>query len=79
MTQLSQESVEEIKQHFAFFDRDDNGFIDIKEFIELLKAISPGATEEQAVNGFEVVDNNRDGLIEFREFLSWWRTIWYEF
>jgi len=79
MKPLSQESVAEIKQHFEFFDRDGNGYIDIKEFIELIKAISPKATDDQAVDGFELVDNNQDGLIEFREFLTWWRTVWYEF
>ena len=79
MQQLSHESIEDIRQHFKFFDRDGNGFIDVKEFIELINAISPEATEAQAVTGFELVDENGDGLIEFDEFLGWWQTIWYEF
>lgn len=79
MQQLSHDSTEEVRKNFAFFDRDGNGFIDIKEFIELIKTISPEATEAQAVTGFELVDENKDGLIEFEEFLAWWQTVWYEF
>ncbi len=79
MQQLSQESVEEIRQHFNFFDRDGNGFIEVKEFIALLKEISPKTTTSQAITGFELVDENNDGLIEFEEFMEWWQTVWYEF
>ncbi len=79
MTNLSQESIDEVRENFAFFDQDGNGFIDIKEFIKLLKTISPNATEEQAVNGFEFIDENGDGLIELEEFVGWWQSVWYEF
>ncbi|MFK8029728.1 MAG: EF-hand domain-containing protein [Gammaproteobacteria bacterium] len=79
MQQLSPEKIEETRQNFSFFDRDGNGFIDVKEFIELIKTISPETTEAQAINGFELVDENTDGLIEFDEFLEWWQTVWYEF
>lgn len=79
MQELSQEKIEEVRQNFNFFDRDSNGFIEVKEFIELLKTISPATTEAQAVSGFELVDENNDGLIEFDEFLTWWQTVWYEF
>lgn len=79
MNKLSHESVAEIREHFAFFDQDNNGFIDIKEFIKLLKTISPSSTDEQAVNGFELIDENEDGLIELNEFVDWWQLVWYEF
>lgn len=79
MQQLSHESIQEIREHFRFFDRDGNGFIDVKEFMELLKVISPNTTDNQAISGFELVDENNDGLIEFEEFLEWWQTVWYEF
>ena len=79
MTTLSHESIQEIRQHFEFFDQDGNGYIDIKEFIKLLKTISPKTTSDQGVNGFEVVDTNNDGLIEIEEFIEWWQTVWYEF
>ncbi len=65
MQQLSKESIEEIRENFSFCDRDGNGFIDIKEFMELLKVISPKTSDEQALTGFELVDENNDGLIEF--------------
>ena len=79
MQQLNHESIKQVREHFSFFDRDGNGFIDVKEFIELLKEISPKTSDEQAITGFELVDENNDGLIEFEEFLGWWQTVWYEF
>ena len=79
MKTLSQESVEEIRVHFEFFDENNNGYLDVKEFIKLLKTITPAITTEQGVNGFEYVDTNKDGLIEFDEFITWWRTNWTEF
>ena len=79
MQNLSHESIEEIRENFKFFDRDNNGYIDVKEFIKLLKIISPSTSTEQSVNGFELVDENNDGLIEFEEFIEWWQSVWYEF
>ena len=79
MQQLSHESIQEIREHFSFFDRDGNGSIDVEEFTELLKVISPDTSEAQAITGFELVDENNDSLIEFEEFLGWWQTVWYEF
>lgn len=79
MQQLSHESIEEIREHFSFFDRDGNGSIDVEEFIKLLREISPKTTYSQAISGFELVDENGDGSIAFEEFLAWWQTVWYEF
>lgn len=79
MKPLSEESLAEVKENFNFFDRDANGEIDVEEFEELLKVLSPTATEEQAKRGFELIDENNDGHIDFEEFLEWWQTCWWEF
>lgn len=79
MKPLSRESVDEIREHFAFTDTDGNGRIDFKEFARLLKVLSPNSTTEQAAEGFSMIDENSDGHIDFEEFLAWWKTVWWEF
>ncbi|XOV78164.1 MAG: EF-hand domain-containing protein [Aestuariibacter sp.] len=76
---LTSEKVAEIKKEFDFFDNDKNGEIDLGEFWELLKILSPKATEEQATEGFGIIDENSDGSIDFDEFLSWWQNNWWEY
>lgn len=76
---LSAEKLAEIKENFSFFDRDDNNEIDVEEFTQLLKVISPQATKEQAEAGFAIVDENDDGHIDFDEFIEWWQTCWWEY
>ena len=79
MTTLSSETIEQIKDNFEYFDRDENGQIDSDEFLELLKTISPQSTPEQALKGFSIIDENGDGQVDFTEFLAWWQTTWWEF
>ena len=76
---LPQQKLEEIKDNFKFFDRDDNNEIDLGEFTQLLKVISPSTTLEQAETGFSMVDENNDGHIDFDEFIEWWQTCWWEY
>ena len=77
--QISQEKLAEIKENFDFFDRDNNGEIDLDEFTKLLKIISPSSTVDQAASGFSIVDENDDGHIDFDEFIEWWQTCWWEY
>jgi Ca2+-binding EF-hand superfamily protein len=76
---LPKERVEEIRKHFDFFDRDHNGEIDLEEFTELLRVLSPKATHEQAEKGFNLIDENTDGHIDFEEFMRWWESCWWEY
>jgi len=77
--QISAEQLVEIEENFAFFDRDSNNKIDLGEFTKLLRVISPTATLAQAQKGFELIDENKDGHIDFDEFLGWWETCWWEY
>jgi hypothetical protein len=38
----------------------------------LLDALGAGFSEEEALIGFDTVDTNVNGKIEFREFMKWW-------
>jgi len=77
--QISDTQLAEIKENFSFFDRDNNGEIDVEEFTQLLKVISPTSTKEQAESGFAIVDENNDGHIDFEEFIEWWQSCWWEY
>ncbi|MCO7226010.1 EF-hand domain-containing protein [Pleionea sp. CnH1-48] len=76
---LNEDKLKEVKDNFNFFDRDGNGEIDLKEFTELLKVLSPQSNEEQAEKGFSLIDSNGDGHIDFEEFIGWWNTCWWEY
>lgn len=76
---LTQEQVDKIKEDFMFFDNDKNGRIDEEEFFELLKVLSPKVKEHQAAEGFKLIDENDDGVIDFNEFLTWWQNSWWEY
>ena len=79
MKALNDKQIKAIKEHFNFFDRDNNGAIDVEEFAELLTVLSPESTQEQAQKGFSLIDTDGSGYIEFDEFLEWWKTCWWEY
>ncbi|CAA3006581.1 calmodulin 3 [Olea europaea subsp. europaea] len=58
----------ELKNVFATFDKNHDGFITKKELEESLKRIGISATEKDVEEMVEKVDSNRDGLIDFDEF-----------
>lgn len=76
---LTTEQVGKIKEDFQFFDNDNNGRIDEEEFFELLKVLSPKVKPHQAQEGFKLIDENGDGVVDFDEFLSWWQNCWWEY
>ncbi|MFT5452407.1 MAG: calmodulin [Enterobacterales bacterium] len=78
-TKLSQEKLEEIRTNFDYFDNDNNGMIEIKEFISLLQVIEPTSTKQQAEEGFKIIDDDDNGVIDFDEFLVWWESCWWQF
>lgn len=79
MSEPSKQKLEQIRNNFAEFDRDDNGQIDFMEFKELMKAIAPDAKLGQVGEGFSIIDTDSDGYINFDEFVEWWQTGWDQF
>lgn len=63
----------ELREAFDQFDQDKNGTIDRTEFEELIDSLDPGMTDEEKDVGFQAVDTNGNGRIEFSEFFSWWK------
>lgn len=79
MNELSADARAEARKNFAFFDSDNNGYIDFEEFSEVLNVISSNVSTQQAAEGFSMVDTDSDGQVSFDEFITWWQTAWYEF
>lgn len=76
---IDESKVAEIRKEFDFFDRDGNGQIELKEFIELLTVLSPKTKASHVQEGFSIIDDNNDGYIDFDEFLKWWIEGWWEY
>ena len=64
--------VSHLQQQFEQFDRDGSGRIDYNEFVELLEAVGPRPTEEEAQLAFSIIDADGDGSVGFDEFVDWW-------
>ncbi len=62
----------ELRETFDHFDGDDNGSIDKGEFTNLLDALSADMSAEEVTIGFDIIDTNGNGRIEFHEFYNWW-------
>jgi Ca2+-binding EF-hand superfamily protein len=69
---ISDDELEEIKEMFEHYDRDGNGSIDREEFASLCRALGGGFDPDEMTLGFDAIDTNHNGVIEFSEFLEWW-------
>jgi len=78
-TKLTEQQRDDIRSEFNFFDRDGNGLIELPEFIELLTVLSPKTKVSSVEEGFNLIDDNHDGSIDFEEFVHWWQDGWWEY
>jgi hypothetical protein len=53
---------------FALADSNDDGRIDLVEF----RRLAPSLSEDEALGAMSVLDVNKNGSIEFKEWLQWW-------
>lgn len=77
--QLSEQQISDIRKEYDYFDKDNNGQLDLQEFIELLTILSPKTKANRVEEGFNLIDDNHDGFIDFEEFLEWWKEGWWEY
>jgi Ca2+-binding EF-hand superfamily protein len=73
--ELSHEQRREIQAHFAQADRDRDHRINLSELRELLIDLEGDMSEEEVAIGFDAIDTDEDGLIDFNEFLAWWQEL----
>jgi Ca2+-binding EF-hand superfamily protein len=67
------EQLDELRETFEYNDRDGDGKIGLDEFLLMLDELEAGMSAREARTGFEEIDRNDDGLVDFREFVAWWR------
>lgn len=69
---FSEEQLDELREAFDYNDRDSDGRISLSEFIDMLDELEAEMSNEDAQIGFQDIDTNDDGLIDFEEFVAWW-------
>ena len=67
-------SVRELGEAFATADSNHDGRIDFAEFEQLLSDLDAGMSKQELTLGFREVDTDRDGWIDTREFIEWWKS-----
>jgi hypothetical protein len=73
MTPFDHEKLEELREAFEFNDLDGDGSMELGEFREMLRNLDSGMSAAETAAGFAAIDANHDGVIDFDEFLAWWR------
>lgn len=68
----SEEQLDELHEAFEYNDRDGDGRIDMAEFVDMLDELEADMSDSDARIGFQDIDTNDDGLIDFEEFIAWW-------
>jgi calmodulin len=70
------EELLDLAEHFGQVDGDGDRRIDFAEFSRLVEDLAdedePMPLEERRI-GFKEIDTDRDGAIDFHEFVAWWR------
>ena len=61
-----------LREDFDVYDSNKDGRLTLGEFVRFLSAFEAGVTAEECRIGFEEIDTDRDGAIEFDEFFTWW-------
>lgn len=67
---LTLEEINEYKQAFALYDRNSNGTINQSELLSVLRSLGQNPTEQEVQDIINEMDSNKNGKIEFQEFLE---------
>jgi len=66
---LTKEQIAEFREAFQIFDYDGDGCITIKELGIVLRSLGQNISETELIEMITELDENGDGVIEFKEFL----------
>ncbi|KAJ2159952.1 hypothetical protein GGF46_002616 [Coemansia sp. RSA 552] len=65
-----EQNIKELRDAFAVFDRDGNGFITRDELGELMRSLSYNPTEKELQDMLAEVDQDNNGKVDFPEFIA---------
>ena len=68
--QLSEEQITEFKEAFSFFDKNGDGAITLEELGTVMRSLGSHPTERELQDMINEVDTDKNGTIEFPEFLT---------
>jgi calmodulin/calcium-binding protein CML/plastin-2 len=68
----NEEELDELREAFDYNDRDGDGRIQLDEFAAMLDELESDMSAKDVEIGFQDIDTNDDGLIDFEEFVDWW-------
>ena len=66
--------IDELREDFDYNDANGDGRLDRDEFAQFMRGLEAGASREQVAIGFDDIDRDNDGYIEFEEFVAWWES-----
>ncbi|KAG0464276.1 hypothetical protein HPP92_019916 [Vanilla planifolia] len=70
MDLLTNEQISEFREAFCLFDKDGDGRITVEELATVIGSLGHNPSQEELQDMIDEVDFNRNGTIEFGEFLS---------
>ncbi len=60
-----------LREDFDFNDLNHDGRLTLGEFIRFMRSVDENMSAAECQIGFDEIDTNRDGAIEFEEFAAW--------
>lgn len=60
-----------LREDFDFNDLNHDGHLTLGEFIRFMRNVDEDMTAEECEIGFEAIDTDHDGVIDFPEFEAW--------
>ena len=60
-----------LREDFDFNDLNRDGRLTLGEFIRFMRSVDEDMTAAECQIGFDEIDTNRDGAIDFEEFAAW--------
>lgn len=64
--------IDELRESFDYNDGNGDGRISLDEFKNMLDELEAYVDDGDARIGFAAIDTDRDGAIDFDEFVAWW-------
>ena len=66
---LTEEEIGDFRDAFKTFDLDEDGYLNLKEFAELLKSLGIVVTNDELTEMINEVDIEGNGTVDFKEFI----------